>query len=71
MGCSLKNFTVGKWKKSTVQGHKFEIAKAATTGLKLRGVVYSLDGVFQGFTGNEEAAIYWVGEKLKEQTAAV
>jgi hypothetical protein len=66
MGCSLSYFDIKKWETLQHRGHVVEIAPATTksVGTKLEGVVYKLDGVFQGFTGDKDAAIYWVNEKL-------
>ena len=67
MGCRLSDFKVGEWKTIDVQGNKVQIAPAKTLGGKpvLTGVVYKVDGVFQGFTGNEDAVLYHVNNKLK------
>lgn len=61
MGCSLKDFAVGQWETVNVDGHKVEMAEATTKGVRpLSGMVYKLDGKFQGFTGSRAAVLYWV-----------
>lgn len=73
MGCELRNFKIGTWKKLPFEGHTVEAAPAITAirGTKgLRGVVYKLDGVFQGFTGSNDAVIYHVNNTLKERAAS-
>jgi hypothetical protein len=64
MACRLSDFSIGAWETIQHRGHVVQVAPATTKGLKLDGVVYKLDGVFQGFTGNKDAAIYWVNESL-------
>jgi hypothetical protein len=64
MACRLSDFNIKAWETIQHRGHVVEIAPAETKGMKLDGVVYKLDGVFQGFTGDKDAAIYWVNEKL-------
>ena len=53
MGCRLGDFTIGTKRRLAP---RLETADA-TTG-PLSGVVYWIDGIFQGFTGNDDAAIY-------------
>ena len=69
MGCALKNFSVGQWIAHAVGSHRVEIAPATTRATGTRGVVFKLDGVFQGFTGDAEAALYHAGKRLKEASA--
>ena len=64
MACRLRDFDIKAWETVQHRGHVVEVAPATTKGMKLDGVVYKLDGVFQGFTGTKDAAIYWVNEKL-------
>jgi hypothetical protein len=65
MACRLSYFNIQGWETIQHRGHVVEVASASTKGTQpLEGVVYKLDGVFQGFTGDKDAAIYWVNEKL-------
>ncbi len=64
MGCTLKDFNIGEWETITVGAHTVEVAPAKTRGVRLDGVVYKLDGVFQGFTGTKEAAMFWAKKEL-------
>jgi hypothetical protein len=64
MACRLNDFSIGAWETVQHRGHAVEVASATTKGMKLDGVVYKLDGRFQGFTGNKEAALFWVDQKL-------
>lgn len=64
MACRLNDFNIGAWETIQHREHVVEVASATTKGMKLVGVVYKLDGKFQGFTGTKDAAIYWVNEKL-------
>jgi len=66
MACRLSDFSIETWETIQHRGHVVEVASASTKGgaPKLDGVVYKLDGVFQGFTGNKDAAVYWVNERL-------
>jgi hypothetical protein len=71
MACRLSYFSIEAWETIQHRGHVVEVASATTKGkgTKLDGVVYKLDGVFQGFTGTKDAAIYWVNEKLDGKPA--
>ena len=66
MACRLSGFRIQAWETIQHRGHVVEVAPATTKGgaPTLDGVVYKLDGVFQGFTGSKDAAIYWVNEEL-------
>ena len=64
MACKLSYFNIKAWETIQHRGHVVEVAPATTKELKLDDVVYKLDGVFQGFTGDKDAAIYWVNHKL-------
>jgi hypothetical protein len=66
MACRLSYFDVKAWETIQHRGHVVEVAPATTKGEghKLEGVVYKLDGVFQGFTGTKDAAIYWVNHAI-------
>ena len=67
MGCTLRDFKTGRWETVEHRGHEVKIADAATRNGGLSGVVYMLDGKFQGFTGDREAALSWVDRKLDSQ----
>lgn len=69
MGCSLSDFTVGSWESVDVAGHRVAVAEAKTNYLKLAGVVWKVDGRFQGFTGSKEAALYFVRRDLEAEAA--
>jgi hypothetical protein len=67
MGCRLDYFNIKKWETIQHRGHVVEVASATTKGevAKLDGVVYKLDGVFQGFIpGTKDDAIHHVNEEL-------
>jgi hypothetical protein len=60
MGCRLTDFNIESEAQTLViNGHSVEIANATTKGLKVSGVVYKVNGKFQGFTGSADAARYW------------
>ena len=82
MGCRLNDFDIADWLTTEVDGHKVEYARARAKPIRyrgkvydhnLRGMVYKLDGVFQGFTGCEDfersrdAVMWHVERTLKGQ----
>ena len=65
MACDLSSFHIqSAWRSRTIDGHSVKIADATTAHRRLSGVVYILDGVFQGFTGSDEAALKWAAETI-------
>lgn len=69
MGCNLSNFDInGPWAEERLpDGGVLSTAPAATKGLRLDGVVYKVDGVFQGFTGDVDAARYWALDRFAQR----
>jgi hypothetical protein len=68
MGCRLSDFrVVGEWMQTTVKGHKVTVADAVYADYPEPdpGVIYTFDGVFQGYTGTRTAVLYWVERKLE------
>lgn len=65
MGCTLRDFTpLGDWQRTVLpDGRILETQPAKTTYLGTLGVLYRIDGSFQGFVGTEEAAYFWAMKK--------
>ena len=72
MTCRLSDFDIGEWKTLQINGHTVELAEATSKPLPwlpadapgtVPGVVYKVDGTFQGFTGSEDAVRYWVNQR--------
>lgn len=62
MTCTLDDFFVGS-RRSLAS--RVDVANAATKNLRLHGVVYWVDGVFQGFTGDDDAALFHAARKVQ------
>ena len=59
MACNLNMFVLdGKWEATTLpNGIKVDTAEAHRG--TLRGVLYKINGIFHGFVGTKDAAIWW------------
>ena len=63
MACKRKQFVLdGEWERTELPGGAALETAEAHTG-SLAGVVYKMDGVFQGFVGSKAAARWWAERK--------
>jgi hypothetical protein len=61
MGCSLKDFRIGTWATRKVGALTVETAEASTEN-GLQGIVYKVDGKFQGFVGSLDGVLWHVAQ---------